>query len=93
MGEPLGCCQFRDALKKQMNVLQVLVGILTTSCLVSISTYWATGSIGWAIISPIVLQIGYFVYMLWTVYGAEAAEADPGPESVGPLDRKDGIWL
>lgn len=78
-----------------MNVLQVLVGILTTSSLASISTYWATGSIGWAIISPIVLQVGYFVYMLWAVYGpgAEAAEADPGPESVGSLDRKDGIWL
>lgn len=70
MGEPLGCCQFRDVLKK-MYVLQVLVGILTTSCLVTITTYWATGSIGWAIISPIVLQVGYFVYMLWTVYGVE----------------------
>ncbi|GLS39243.1 hypothetical protein GCM10010869_48400 [Mesorhizobium tianshanense] len=73
-----------------MNVVQFLVGMLTMSSVVAISTYWATGSIwkalGWTIISLIVLQVAYLLYILWAVYrpGADAAEDDP-PETV--------IWL
>ncbi|WP_192360998.1 exopolysaccharide production repressor protein [Mesorhizobium mediterraneum] len=63
-----------------MNVLQFLVGMLTMSFIVAISTYWATGSIwkatGGTVIALIVLQIGYFAYLLWAANrpGAEAAE-------------------
>ncbi|RWK59082.1 exopolysaccharide production repressor protein [Mesorhizobium sp.] len=65
-----------------MNVLQFLVGMLTMSFIVAISTYWATGSIwkatGGTVIALIVLQIGYFAYLLWAANrpGAEAAEDD-----------------
>ena len=81
-----------------MNVLQFLVGMLSASSIVATSTYWATGSIwkalGWTIVSLIVLQVAYFVYILWAVYGpgAEAAEPDP-PDSIAWLDHGAGIWL
>ncbi len=52
-----------------MNVLRFLVGMLTMSFIVAISTYWATGSIwkatGGTVIALIVLQLGYFLYLLW----------------------------
>jgi exopolysaccharide production repressor protein len=65
-----------------MNVLQFLVGMLTMSSVVAISTYWATGSIwkaiGGTIIALMVWQLGGLVYILWAAYGpgAEVAEAD-----------------
>lgn len=65
-----------------MNVLQFLVGMLTMSFIVAISTYWATGSIwkatGGTVIALIVLQLGYFAYLLWAASRpeAEAAEDD-----------------
>ena len=65
-----------------MNVLRFLVGMLTMSFIVAISTYWATGSIwkatGGTVIALIVLQLGYFLYLLWAAnrLDAEAAEDD-----------------
>lgn len=86
-----------------MKLLRFLVGILTMSSVMAISTYWATGSIwkatGGMIIALIVLQVGYFVYLLWAAYrlGAEAAEADPPEgiacESIAWLDHRAGVRL
>lgn len=52
---------------------QFLVGMLTTSGIVSVWAYVATGSfwtaVAWGIIAAILLQVGYFTLVFRLVYG------------------------
>ncbi|TIS95504.1 MAG: hypothetical protein E5W72_09760 [Mesorhizobium sp.] len=58
-----------------MNFPQFLVGMTTASLVVALSTFLATGSIwkalGWTVLTLIVLQVGYFVFVVRLIYRAE----------------------
>ncbi|AZO67335.1 MAG: hypothetical protein E5Y88_26495 [Mesorhizobium sp.] len=55
-----------------MNFPQFLVGMTTASLVVALSTFLATGSIwkalGWTVLTLIVLQVGYFVFVVRLIY-------------------------
>ncbi|RWK58618.1 MAG: hypothetical protein EOR78_33005 [Mesorhizobium sp.] len=56
-----------------MNFPQFLVGMATASLVVALSTFLATGSIwkalGWTVLTLIVSQVGYFVFVIRQIYG------------------------
>jgi phosphotransferase system glucose/maltose/N-acetylglucosamine-specific IIC component len=71
---------------------QFLVGMLTTSSIVAVWVYMATGSIWkamvWIIIAAIVLQVGYFVLVARLVYQRrihEETEADQDAAQQQPV--------
>ncbi|PAQ10222.1 hypothetical protein CIT26_09135 [Mesorhizobium temperatum] len=56
-----------------MNFPQFLVGMTTASFVVALSTFLATGSIwkalGWTVVTLIISQVGYFVFVIRLIYG------------------------
>lgn len=69
-----------------MYLPQFLVGMFFTSGIVALWAYTATGSIwsafGWAIVDLVLLQVGYFAFVIRLVYkrakaGAAANAASP----------------
>ncbi|TIO10872.1 MAG: hypothetical protein E5X89_09410 [Mesorhizobium sp.] len=80
-----------------MNFPQFLVGMATASSIVALSTFLTTGSIwkalAWTIVTLIVLQVGYFVFVVRLIYGAgaEDAEASPRSVSVGRPGHRGGV--
>jgi len=56
-----------------MSFPQFLVGMATASFVVALSTFLATGSIwkalGWTVLTLIVSQVGYFVFVIRLIYG------------------------
>jgi hypothetical protein len=76
---------------------QFLLGMFATSAVVAISAYMTTGSmwqaLAWSILTLIVLQLGYFGLVVWTIYrpDAEGAEADPGALDAVRPRRRDGV--
>lgn len=58
-----------------MNFPQFLVGMATASFVVALSTFLVTGSIwkalGWTVLTVIVSQVGYFLFVVQLIYRAE----------------------
>jgi len=79
---------------------QFLVGMTATLLAILGWTYMSTGSIwasiGWTFLAGVVLQVGYFVAVLWLVRGEsrmtdESKATDTAPAKLpGPFER-DGI--
>lgn len=61
-----------------MNFPQFLVGMTTASFVVALSTFLATGSIwkalGWTVLTLVVSQVGYFVFVIRLTYGTGAKD-------------------
>ncbi|MFD2053786.1 exopolysaccharide production repressor protein [Mesorhizobium calcicola] len=84
---------------------QFLVGMFTTSGIVAVWAYMATGSIwkalAWTIIAAIVLQVGYFVLVVRLIYQRrtdEKTEANQDATQQQPVMptsplHKDGVSL
>jgi exopolysaccharide production repressor protein len=78
---------------------QFLVGICTTSALMALWTYLATGSfwkaLAWTILTLIVLQAGYLVLVVRLVFkrSPEGAEANLRSVSPAPPLGRDGEWF
>ncbi|TIQ41908.1 MAG: hypothetical protein E5X61_17140 [Mesorhizobium sp.] len=57
-----------------MGFPQFLVGMVTASLVVALSTFLATGSIwkalGWSVLTLIVSQVGYFLLVVQLIYRA-----------------------
>lgn len=57
-----------------MNFPRFLVGMTAASFVVALSTFWATGSVwralAWTVLTLIVLQLGYFVFVVRLVHRA-----------------------
>ena len=77
-----------------MYLAQFLVGMFLTSVAVGLWAYAATGSIwtavGWTIIDLVLLQVGYFAFVIRHVYKRTTADdaANPAPAShVQPFHR------
>lgn len=68
-----------------MYLPQFLVGMFLTSGVVALWTYTATGSIwsalGWAIVDLVLLQVGYFAFVIRLVYKRGRADAAANPAS------------
>ncbi|MBZ9700817.1 hypothetical protein LB530_07955 [Mesorhizobium sp. CO1-1-3] len=62
-----------------MYLPQFLVGMFLTSGIVGLWAYAATGSVwsaaGWTIINLLILQIGYFAFVIRRVYKRTTADA------------------
>lgn len=79
---------------------QFLVGMAATLLVILGWTYASTGSVwasvGWTFLAAVVLQVGYFVAVLWLVRGEtrvsdESKTTDATPAKLpGPFER-DGI--
>ncbi|WP_376703802.1 exopolysaccharide production repressor protein [Mesorhizobium sp. ISC25] len=82
-----------------MNFPQFLVGLTTTSSIVAISTYFATGSIwktlAWTILTLIVMQVGYFLFVVRLIYGSGAKDAAAKPRRLRavPPNRRGRVQL
>jgi heme/copper-type cytochrome/quinol oxidase subunit 4 len=75
-----------------------LVGMFTTSTVVAIWTYIATGSVwkalAWTVLTLTILQVGYFLLAFWLFYqrSTKSTDAMPAPViPVKPLRRDDGV--
>lgn len=75
---------------------QFLVGMFTTSFIVAIWTYIATGSswkaLAWTILTLIILQVGYFLLAFGLFYKRSTKVTDAKQEPVSPIKplRRDG---
>ena len=79
---------------------QFLVGMVTTSVVVTAWAYLATGSIWkafvWGIITAVVLQVGYFALVVGLIYGrrdneqkaAEETSPDAAKQPIVPRQRR-----
>lgn len=81
-----------------MNFPRFLVGMFTTSTIVVIWTYIATGSVwkalAWTALTLIILQVGYFLLAFGIFYQRSTKSTDAMPEPgspVKPLRRDDGV--
>lgn len=80
-----------------MYLPQFLVGMSVTSTIVAVWTYAETGSVwtalGWAIIDLVVLQVGYFVFVIRLVSKGASADAETDSASLSHVvapPQKDG---
>jgi exopolysaccharide production repressor protein len=77
---------------------QFLVGMSATTIVVAVWTYMATGSfweaLAWAVVTLVILQVGYFVLVARLIYRSAQREAtgQDSVNSVPPLHR-DGVSL
>ncbi|TGQ34655.1 exopolysaccharide production repressor protein [Mesorhizobium sp. M00.F.Ca.ET.216.01.1.1] len=75
---------------------QFLVGMAAALLAIMAWVYTATGSVwqslGWTFVAALLLQAGYFIAVLFLIYGhaTSAAEADNSVPAKTPLER-DGI--
>ncbi|AZO41783.1 MULTISPECIES: exopolysaccharide production repressor protein [unclassified Mesorhizobium] len=82
-----------------MYLPQFVVGMFVTSAIVAVWTYAVTGSVwtalGWAIIDLVVLQVGYFVFVIRLVYKGATADAEPDSASLSHVSppQRDGKLL
>ena len=74
-----------------------LIGMFLTSGIVGLWAYAATGSVwkavGWTIVDVVILQVGYFAFVIRLVYKrttADAAANSAPPSHVQPF-RRDGM--
>jgi heme/copper-type cytochrome/quinol oxidase subunit 4 len=72
--------------------------MFTTSTVVAIWTYIATGSVwkalAWTVLTLTILQVGYFLLAFWLFYQRSTKSTDPMPAPVipvKPLRRDDGV--
>jgi exopolysaccharide production repressor protein len=77
-----------------MSFPQFLVGMMTASFVVALSTFLATGSIwkalGWTVLTLVALQVGYFVFIIRLMYRTEAKDTEVIRDP-RVLDHRDGI--
>ena len=101
MGEIADGRMWPRRLVGQMYFPQFLVGMVATLLVILGWTFMSTGSlwtaIGWTFLAAVVLQVGYFVAVLWLVHGEtrvtdeRKADASATPAKIpGPFER-DGI--
>jgi hypothetical protein len=82
-----------------MYLPQFLVGMFVTSAIVAVWTYAATGSVwtalGWATIDLVVLQVGYFAFVIRLISKGSTADAEADSASLShvPPPQRDGTLL
>lgn len=74
---------------------QFLVGMFTTSAVVAIWTYLATGSfwraLAWTFLTLIILQVGYLLFAFVLFYRSATKRTEEKPEPVQPIRRDTGV--